>query len=95
MRLGVVNVLVCSERQGVVCTGLNWSETLVGTEELEEELGRPGGVLEGGVRGEMKKGRWRFIEHGQGEVKARHYCELIARIEGSNGSEVWGREVAR
>ena len=80
-------LLGCSRRQGVACTGLNWPKTVVGTEELEEESGRPGGVLWGGGRGRMKKGRWRFIEHGQGEVKARHYCELIAGIEDSNGSE--------
>ena len=56
----------------MACTGLNLLETVVGTEELKEELGWPGGVIEGGVGGEMKKGCWRFIEHGQGEVKARH-----------------------
>ena len=43
MRLGVVNVLVCSERQGVACISLNCPETVVGTEELEEELGQPRG----------------------------------------------------
>ena len=72
-------LLACSERWKVVCTGLNWPETVVGTEELEEELGRPGGVIEGGVGGEIKKGRWRFIKHGQGEVKARHYGVLNPR----------------
>ena len=51
-RLGVGKLLSCSERWKVVCTGLNWPETAVGTEELEEELGRPGGVLWGGGRGE-------------------------------------------
>ena len=88
MRLGVGKLLGCTGRQGAVILGRNSMRKVVGTEELGEELGRPGGVLGGGVRGRMKKGRWRFIEHGQCEVKARHYCELIARIEGSNGSEV-------
>jgi hypothetical protein len=37
-RLGVGKLLACSERWKVVCTGLNWPETAVGTEELEEGI---------------------------------------------------------
>ena len=52
-RLGVGKLLACSERWEVVCTGLNWPETAVGTEELEEGIEVVQGVRARGVRGEI------------------------------------------
>ena len=53
MRLGVVNVLVCTGRQGVVWLGRNRHRTSSETEELGEEIGEVWGVRARGVRGEI------------------------------------------
>ena len=57
IRQDVVSVLVCSGRQEVVSSRRNRLWTSSEQRVLGEKLGRPGGVIGEGVRGEMKKGR--------------------------------------
>ena len=79
MRQDVWSMCAWLMRLGAVSSRRNRLWTSSEQRVLGEKLGRPGGVIGEGARGEMKKGRWQFILHGQGEVKARHYGVLNPR----------------
>ena len=50
------------------------------TELLGEKLGRPGGVLGGGDRGEMERSHWRLKGHGHCEKSKPPSCAINAGV---------------
>src|SRR4051812_31438752 len=66
VRWGMLITAVCSRGQEVACAGRNWQGRSSETEVLGEELGRPGGVLLRGDRGETERRGKHFKVRGQG-----------------------------